>query len=54
MNLYDNETPNQADWAQRMTASKFKDVCSRKKDFESLAGRLMKKTIKTECDEIWN
>ena len=53
-NLYEKETRNQADdsmWhelrAQRLTASKFKDVCCRKKDFELLAERFMKKTIQT-------
>ena len=52
--LYEKETQNQADdklWhelrAQRLTASKFKDVCCRKKDFELLAERFMKKTIQT-------
>lgn len=33
--------------AHRLTASKFKDVCCRKKDFELLAERFMKKTIQT-------
>ena len=53
-NLYEKETQNQADdklWhelrAQRLTASKFKDVCCHKKDFELLAERFMKKTIQT-------
>ena len=53
-NLDEKETQNQADdklWhelrAQRLTASKFKDVCCRKKDFELLAERFMKKTIQT-------
>ena len=46
-NLYEKDTQNKADhklWhelrAQRLTASKFKDVCCRKKDFELLAERL--------------
>ena len=52
--MYEKETPNQADdklWhelrAQRLTVSKFRDVCCRKKVFELLAERFMKKTIQT-------
>lgn len=53
-NLYEKETCNQADdatWhelqAPRLTGRKFKDVCSWKKDFESLATWFLKKTIQT-------
>ena len=33
--------------AQRLSSSKFKDVCVRKDDFESLAVRQLKKTVQT-------
>ncbi|XP_078681326.1 uncharacterized protein LOC144916167 isoform X1 [Branchiostoma floridae x Branchiostoma belcheri] len=35
----------------RLTASKFKDVCSRQKDFESLAQRFQRKTVRTSAME---
>lgn len=48
---YESETRNQSNqrlWhdlkSQRLTSSKFKEVCCRKKDFDSLAARLLKKT----------
>ena len=53
--VYEHQTREQSsdkDWHRlrkhRITASKFKDVCSRQKDFERLAARLLKgKTIQT-------
>ena len=52
--LYEEETREQSDtqkWhdlrAQRLSSSKFKDVCVRKADFESLAVRQLKKTVQT-------
>lgn len=54
--LYETETREQCDtskWfdlkAKQLSSSKFKDVCSRKKDFESLAERLLRKTKQTEA-----
>ncbi|KAI8486972.1 hypothetical protein Bbelb_352320 [Branchiostoma belcheri] len=35
----------------RLTASKFKDVCSRQKDFQSLAQRFQRKTVRTSAME---
>ena len=53
-NLYEEETREQADthkwhdlWTQRLSSSKFKEVCTRRADFESLAARQLKKTIQT-------
>ena len=52
--LYEEETREQSDtqkWhdlrAQRLSSSKFKDVCARRADFESLAVRQLKKTVQT-------
>lgn len=52
--LYEEETREQSDtqkWhdlrAQRLSSSKFKDVCARRADFESLAARQLKKTVQT-------
>lgn len=52
--LYEEETREQSDtqkWhdlrAQRLSSNKFKDVCTRRADFESLAVRQMKKTVQT-------
>ena len=52
--LYEEETREQSDtqkWhdlrAQRLSLSKFKDVCARRADFESLAARQLKKTVQT-------
>ena len=52
--LYEEETREQSDtqkWhdlrAQRLSSSKFKDVCTRRGDFESLAVRQLKKTVQT-------
>ena len=52
--LYEEETREQSDtqkWhdlrAQRLSSSKFKDVCTRRADFESLAVRQLKKTVQT-------
>ena len=54
--LYEIETRQQSNdrkWhelkSQRLSSSKFKDVNSRKKDFDSLAKRLLKKTKQTEA-----
>ena len=53
-NLYEEETREQADiqkWhdlrAQRFSSTKFKEVCTRRADYESLAARQLKKTIQT-------
>ena len=53
--LYEEETQEQADtqkWhdsrAQRLSSSKFKEVCTWRTDFEPLAARQLKKTIQTE------
>ena len=53
-NLYEEEIREQADiqkWhdlrAQRFSSSKFKEVCTRRADYESLAARQLKKTIQT-------
>ena len=53
-NLYKEEIREQADiqqWhdlkAQRFSSSKFKEVCTRRADYESLAARQLKKTIQT-------
>ena len=52
--LYEEETREQSDtqkWhdlrAQRLSSSKFKDVCIRRAHFESLAVRELKKTVQT-------
>nr|XP_058970809.1 uncharacterized protein LOC131797196 [Pocillopora verrucosa] len=52
--LYQEETREQSDtqkWhdlrAQRLSLSKFKVVCARRADFESLAARQLKKTVQT-------
>ena len=52
--LYEEETREQSDtqkWhdlrAQRLSSSKFKDVCARRAGFESLAARQLKKTVQT-------
>ncbi|CAH3027184.1 unnamed protein product, partial [Porites evermanni] len=54
--LYEEETREQSDtqkWhdlrAQRLSSSKFKDVCIRRADFESLAVRQLKKTVQTSA-----
>ena len=56
--LYEEETRKQSDtqkWhdfrAQRLSSSKFKDVCKRRADFESLAVRQLKKTVQTAAME---
>lgn len=53
-NLNEEETREQADtqkWhdlrAQRLSSSKFKEVCTRMADYESLAAGQLKKTIQT-------
>lgn len=52
--MYESETRNQGSdslryelKAQRLTSSNFKDFCCRRKEFDSLAARLLRKTIQT-------